>query len=266
MTAADVSFDAGELQALVEKIKSGTEKYGHLVDRVWPTANATLKMPTIELPDWLYDAIMWTAQHVWEIEVAIYEKLKWAALRLGAPHLLSAYIRPWNDVKNEAAAMAEMIKDPSRGINEQWKGPAQSNYMTAISRQKDAVDRIGAMAGRTADTVLHMVLEGVAFLVAIAPTLTGALALALMALGILATPAALAAAGAMLKAAAAVVAALALAFVPFAAGQWERSTVLQDEAANPTGFGGPPVGKWPVSVTPGWTVEPRPDREDWDPK
>jgi hypothetical protein len=183
---------------------------------------------------------------------------------LAVPLVMMEMDDKWLAVRNLANDVAAKVQNPGDRLGQHWEGPAAAKYISVVTPQVAAAQRLGAIAEKTATTLQDMVVATMTYYIAIATALgviIGGLITAIAGLaGGVTAPIGVAGIIAALGAAVA----LGGAAYNFAIQQDKAGSNLEGEARNPAGFSAGP--SWPKAAAVSADVTTRDgDPADWRP-
>ncbi|MCX4787379.1 hypothetical protein OG369_14655 [Streptomyces sp. NBC_01221] len=243
-----MAFNAAQYEEISKKLTSGIETLSNKLNQVGPKAESTANHWYV--PDFVADAIIWTANKLIEAGSWILNKIKELLQGIAAPVYMAIHVWDWqSDVRGKASGVAGSTTSDQLQSLKHWTGDAATAYTTAVKAQPIAAAKVGTSADKVATGLALCATAGLAFYVALGVVLYQLIAsmiAAIVALGSLVfswAGAALVVAETTASTAAIITATTAL--LALLGAQAQQMSAIEGEARDESTY---PHGHWPVAA------------------
>ncbi|MGW2472898.1 hypothetical protein [Streptomyces sp. NPDC001665] len=243
-----MAFNAAQYEAASEKLTSGIQTLSEKMNQVGPKAESTANHWYV--PDFVADALIWTANKLISAGNWILGKIKELLQGIAAPVYLAKYAWDWqSDVRGKASGVAGSTTADQLQSLKHWTGEAATSYTTAVKAQPLAAAKIGTTADKVATALSLSATAALAFYVALGVVLyqfITTMVAAIVALGSLVFSWAGAAAvvGEITVSSAAIITAVT-ALMALLGTQAQQLATIEGEARDMSTY---PHGHWPVAA------------------
>ncbi|MFE4327994.1 hypothetical protein ACFRQM_00720 [Streptomyces sp. NPDC056831] len=244
-----MAFNAAQYEATMQKLSSGTQKLETKLNEIGPKAESTANKWYV--PDFLGDALIWTANKIIEIGSWILNKIKEFLRGAVAPIRMYNFANDWEgeSVRGAASGVAGNTAPEALKAPKHWKGAGADAYTGAVKGQPTAATQIETSADKIAGALTLSAAAGLLFYLALAVILAKFFVALLFAIASVSTVVFSWAGAATIVEEAGVNTALVIAAVTALAGaltiQKNQMAVIEGEAHDNSTF---PQGKWPTAT------------------
>lgn len=243
-----MAFNAAQYEETSKKLTSGIETLSTKLNQVGPKAESTANHWYV--PDFVADAIIWTANKLIEVGSWVLNKIKELLQGIAAPVYMAIHVWDWqSDVRGKASGVAGSTTPDQLQSLKHWTGDAATAYTTAVKAQPIAAAKIGTSADKVATGLALCATAGLAFYVALGVVLYQLIAsmiAAIVAIGSLVfswAGAGLVVAEVTVSTAAIITATTAL--LALLGAQAQQMSAIEGEARDNSTY---PHGHWPVAA------------------